>query len=199
MNKKHRHGVVDTDCERPTHFIKKVLVGEYISRAEIKRQLRTADAHALAGTNPIKQQVQIIQMLEAEVWMSARFTIVLITTEKGENRFFGVSKRAKEDNSHFLTGLRHAVRRAVSSFCSAIREERLKIRNIPTGFIDIVFDSSPGPVAPGFVEVENEKGASIKVGRWLKRPDGYWVLRITSECSTCDANDILEARGVDLR
>jgi len=44
--------------------------------------------------------------------------------------------------------------------------------------IDIVFDGPPGPEAGRFVEVENMEGESIKVGEWVKREDGYWVLRI---------------------
>lgn len=51
--------------------------------------------------------------------------------------------------------------------------------------IDIVFATreydTRAPVAPPeevFIEVENSKGASIKVGTWLRRPDGYNVLRI---------------------
>jgi hypothetical protein len=53
-----------------------------------------------------------------------------------------------------------------------------------TKYVDIVFDGSPGPEAPRFVEVENSTGASIRFGEWLKRPDGYWVLRI--QCSAVD-------------
>ncbi len=45
-------------------------------------------------------------------------------------------------------------------------------------FIDIVFDGPPGPVSGHFVEVENDKGASISVGEWVHRPDGFWALRI---------------------
>lgn len=45
-------------------------------------------------------------------------------------------------------------------------------------FIDIVFDGE-GPESR-FVEVEDERGFSIAVGEWLKRPDGYWALRLTS-------------------
>lgn len=44
--------------------------------------------------------------------------------------------------------------------------------------IDIVFDGPPGPVAGRFVEVEDENGASISVGEWIERDDGFWVLRI---------------------
>jgi hypothetical protein len=36
----------------------------------------------------------------------------------------------------------------------------------------------PGPESPRFVEVENAKGKSINFGEWVKRPDGYWALRI---------------------
>jgi len=48
-------------------------------------------------------------------------------------------------------------------------------------YIDIVFDGPPGPEGPRFVEVEDEQGRSIKVGEWLQRPDGYWVLRIPKD------------------
>ena len=44
--------------------------------------------------------------------------------------------------------------------------------------IDIVFDGPPGPVAGRFVEVEDDSGASIGVGEWIERDDGYWALRI---------------------
>lgn len=44
--------------------------------------------------------------------------------------------------------------------------------------IDFVFDGPPGPEGPRFVEVENEEGKSIRVGRWLERDDGFWVIRI---------------------
>ncbi len=45
-------------------------------------------------------------------------------------------------------------------------------------FIDIVFDGPPSHVTGRFVEVENDQGASINFGEWVKREDGYWVLRI---------------------
>ncbi len=52
--------------------------------------------------------------------------------------------------------------------------------NGPLHYIDVVFDGPPGPTAGRFVEVENELGASIKVGEWIKRADGFWVLRISN-------------------
>jgi len=45
-------------------------------------------------------------------------------------------------------------------------------------YFDIVFDGPPGHIPGRFVEVENSKGESIRVGAWEKRPDDYWVLRI---------------------
>ena len=45
-------------------------------------------------------------------------------------------------------------------------------------YIDIVFDGPPGPKAGRFVEVEDHTGHSINFGEWIKRPDGYWALRI---------------------
>ena len=44
--------------------------------------------------------------------------------------------------------------------------------------VDIVFDAPPGPTAGRFVEVEDENGASINLGEWIERDDGYWALRI---------------------
>lgn len=44
--------------------------------------------------------------------------------------------------------------------------------------IDIVFDGPPGHDAGRFVEVEQPDGKSISLGEWLKRDDGYWVLRM---------------------
>lgn len=50
-----------------------------------------------------------------------------------------------------------------------------------TDYIDIVFDGPPSHESGRFVEVENAAGASINVGEWLQRPDGYWVLRIPQQ------------------
>jgi hypothetical protein len=47
-----------------------------------------------------------------------------------------------------------------------------------TTLIDVVFDGPPSHESGRFVEVENSAGASISVGKWLQRADGYWVLRI---------------------
>lgn len=45
-------------------------------------------------------------------------------------------------------------------------------------FIDIVFDGPPGHEAGRFVEVENQNGQSIGLGKWVERADGFWALRI---------------------
>jgi hypothetical protein len=59
--------------------------------------------------------------------------------------------------------------------------------------IDIVFDGPPGPTPGRFVEVEQE-GKSLDVGTWIKRDDGYWVLRIlTSEPQSAGRDRELEA------
>jgi len=49
-------------------------------------------------------------------------------------------------------------------------------------YVDIVFDWPPEPPESGrFVEVEDAAGASINLGQWVQRDDGYWVLRISPE------------------
>jgi hypothetical protein len=45
-------------------------------------------------------------------------------------------------------------------------------------FLDFVFDGPPGPEGGRFVEVENDRGESVRIGEWLQRDDGYWVLRV---------------------
>jgi hypothetical protein len=45
-------------------------------------------------------------------------------------------------------------------------------------FIDIVFDGPPSHESGRFIEVEDEHGHSIKVGRWVHHDDGYWALRL---------------------
>lgn len=44
--------------------------------------------------------------------------------------------------------------------------------------IDIVFDGPPSHESGRFVETEDENRASISIGDWVERDDGYWVLRI---------------------
>lgn len=53
-------------------------------------------------------------------------------------------------------------------------------------YVDIVFDGSPGPEGPRFVEAELD-GRSIKIGEWVKMPERdygpggvlqYWSLRV---------------------
>ena len=45
-------------------------------------------------------------------------------------------------------------------------------------FTDIVFDGPSSNDPPHFVEAENHLGHGVRIGQWLQRPDGYWVLRI---------------------
>lgn len=45
-------------------------------------------------------------------------------------------------------------------------------------YIDIVFDGLPDAEGPRFIEIEDQNGASIQIGEWVKRPDGYHALRI---------------------
>lgn len=47
--------------------------------------------------------------------------------------------------------------------------------------IDIVFDGPPGPESGRFVEVEDAQGYGIRVGEWVHREDGSWVLRLTAD------------------
>lgn len=49
---------------------------------------------------------------------------------------------------------------------------------MPENYIDIVFDGPPSHEMPRLVEVENSQGQSIKVGEWIERADGFFVLRI---------------------
>ena len=61
---------------------------------------------------------------------------------------------------------------------SALSEIVDKIGRYHMSYVDIVFDGPPGPVAGRFVEVEDESGASISIGEWIERADGFWALRV---------------------
>ncbi len=56
--------------------------------------------------------------------------------------------------------------------------------------IDIVF-SGEHESGLTFVEVEDPDRGSVKLGEWVKRDDGYWVLRLT----TLDPNPWPESRS----
>jgi hypothetical protein len=47
--------------------------------------------------------------------------------------------------------------------------------------IRLVFDAPPGRDMPTLLEVEDENGRRIDVGRWRQRPDGYWELVLEAE------------------
>lgn len=47
---------------------------------------------------------------------------------------------------------------------------------------DIIFDGPPGPDTPSFVEVEDPPGTSVRLGEWLRRDDGRWILRFSVWC-----------------
>lgn len=65
---------------------------------------------------------------------------------------------------------------AKAPFHSYKQEEERTMKHI-----DVVFDGPPGPIAGRFVEVEDDTGQSIRFGKWVERPDGYWVIRIQLE------------------
>jgi hypothetical protein len=48
-------------------------------------------------------------------------------------------------------------------------------------YIEVVFDGPPGRHMPRFVEVEDENGFNVTIGKWFERGlDGYWGLRISA-------------------
>ena len=54
----------------------------------------------------------------------------------------------------------------------------MKVLDKMANFFDVVFDGPPSQGLGRFIEVENEKGEGMKVGEWMQRDDGHWVLRI---------------------
>jgi len=55
------------------------------------------------------------------------------------------------------------------------------METIDEKYFDIVFNGPPSRTAGRFVEVEDESGASVRIGKWIKRADGYWCLRIPND------------------
>lgn len=44
--------------------------------------------------------------------------------------------------------------------------------------VDLVFTGPPDLDGPRLIEIESPPGHSVRVGSWLLRPDGQWVLRL---------------------
>jgi len=67
--------------------------------------------------------------------------------------------------------------------------------------IDIVFSGPPGPGHECvFVEVEDESGASISIGTWTRRQDGFTVLRISDPRALQNAvNQACDIYTADIR
>lgn len=47
-----------------------------------------------------------------------------------------------------------------------------------TELLQLVFDKIPCYEQPRFIEVEDSRGRSINIGKWIIRPDGRAVLQI---------------------
>jgi hypothetical protein len=67
---------------------------------------------------------------------------------------------------------------ARAAVVGTIERQGWRTPTMAAGFVDIVFDTAPGPDAPRFVEVEDDQGRSVSYGRWVERDDGHWALRI---------------------
>lgn len=48
-------------------------------------------------------------------------------------------------------------------------------------YFDIVLQAVPDTPDYTFVEIENDQGNSIRLGEWVKRPDGFSAIRIPIE------------------
>ena len=59
--------------------------------------------------------------------------------------------------------------------------------------VDVVFDGPPNHEGGRFVEVENLDGASVSIGEWIDRGNGYWALRLLTvsqkEAQECHSLD----------
>lgn len=67
-------------------------------------------------------------------------------------------------------------------------------------YFDVVFDGPPEHEAGRFVEVEDADGNGIHMGEWIKRDDGYWVLRFPRPAPAPDQMRVaLEKAKTDIR
>ena len=83
-----------------------------------------------------------------------------------------VLKRFRETQSAYLRAraalIRHVERQGW----------RATARPSGEGYVAVLFTGPPDHEPPGFVEVEDEHGRSVRFGEWVQRGDGYWALRI---------------------
>ncbi len=68
-----------------------------------------------------------------------------------------------------------------------------------TQLVDIVFDGPPSHESGRFVEVEDMQGASVKVGEWLERPNGFWALRLNASEPIVGPGSSLETAVATIR
>jgi hypothetical protein len=71
--------------------------------------------------------------------------------------------------------------------CAFDRGRAEGVDSVKTRELDIVFDGPPSNESGRFVECEMPPNTSVNIGEWIKRDDGYWVLRIP----------VLAAKGAD--
>lgn len=62
----------------------------------------------------------------------------------------------------------------------------------PVGSVHILFDGPPSHESGRFVEVENDAGASINIGEWVKRADDLWDLVIPYPAPVDGRDKVLE-------
>jgi len=84
---------------------------------------------------------------------------------------FGLEVIWIDEHGHYVNARVKAEIEALRAAAAGQREET----------IDIVFDGPPSHESGRFVEVEDSSGRSIRFGEWIKRDDGYWVLRFTPQ------------------
>ena len=130
---------------------------------------------------------QACQLLE-----SYANTIALLTQERDEDRrsaevLEAEVARLKDDNANWIReGAKAVLARPQPSAADVERARE---------YIDIVFDGPPSHESGRFVEVESPPGTSISFGEWVRRDDGYWVLRFPSP--TAALREERELRALD--
>lgn len=142
---------------------------DLLSGSELREAFREERRMRVEATERLSDIAAALNAKDAEIERQKHSSIDKII-DMDERRIDALLRLQGRDPQDVATLGAQAIKLAIAE----AEIEQLKAGHL----VDIVFDGPPGPTAGRFVEAENDKRASIRIGDWILRDDGYWVLRI---------------------
>lgn len=155
--------------------------------AEKERQRKQAEENARLKAEAEKREREIAEeRKKAEAERKIAEEKARREREEAEKARMVAEAKARKEREKRERAEREA---AESEIRKALSEAKAKSE---LNEIRIIFDGPPGPVPGRFVEVENTEGASIRVGEWHGRGDGFHELRIKGQFEAVKLPEVME-------